>query len=643
MALGQTRRELSSFDDAVLVAQYRMLAKHLPVIYVATLGGGILVAELFAHHAPAIVIYPILTLLTLISVVRLSYWLNARLQHGELDHMRKTIRQAPYFGIFYFGVTNYWVYSLTAYGSEAQQITALAFIVLAVTAGVAFNTHIPQNICATLIAGAVPVAIQLILIDTHSSLVLAGMFALSVLGQIVYAKHQHRSFLAAIRDRVSAEHARLEAENARRDITRIAETDVLTGIANRRAFIAAIGRHATQSQPFALAIMDINGFKPINDLYGHGAGDNVLFSVANRLKAAVSGRGFVARLAGDEFGLLITDHSDQQSVLALAQSIVRSIDRPIVIDEAVIQVTASFGIAAYPLNSTNPARILEQADQALTFAKRAGRGVVTMYDDEIENREARRNLIESRLRTAIVNQSFDLAYQPILNLETGATTAYEALARWTDSHLGPVSPGEFIPIAEQSGLIGELADILFERAIIEASHWPKDVALSFNLSPVQFLSTSISFKILSTLSTHGFSPARLLLEVTETALLKNLDHAELVISQLRSAGIRLALDDFGVGYAGFGYLDRLTFDKVKIDRSFVNGMKDNSRKRQIVTAIVDMCHRLNMKCVAEGIEEQGELDFLKSIGCEGGQGYLLGRPGPPPSLSAPEQTKAAVA
>lgn len=636
MARVHTQRELSSFDDAVLAAQYRMLAKLLPVIYVATLASGLIVAELFTHRASVIVIFPILTLVALITIARLSYWFNAGLWSQDLAHMRKTVRQAPYFALFYYGITCFWTFTLTSYGTEAEQIAAVVFVALAVTAGVTFNTHMPQNIYAILIAGGMPVFIELLLIDTHASQSLAGIFVLSVIGQIVYARHQHRDFLSTIRGRVAA-------EDARQDITRIAETDMLTGIANRRAFIVAIDQCAEQSQAFALAIMDINGFKPINDLYGHGAGDDVLVSIANRLKSDVAGHGLVARLAGDEFGLLITGASDKPSVLALAQSIAQSIDRPIVLDEAVIRVTASFGIAAYPVTSADPTRILEQADQALTAAKRTGRGSITIYDDEIETRETRRNHVERRLRLAIASRSFDLAFQPIRNLETGIITSYEALARWTDDQLGNVSPGEFIPIAEQSGLIGDLADILFDRAISEAARWPDAIALSFNLSPLQFLSTDITDKISSTLATHGFSASRLLLEVTETALLKDLDHAESVISQLRSTGVRIALDDFGVGYAGFGYLDRLTFDKVKIDRSFVKGMKENSRKRLIVTAIVDMCRLLKMNCVAEGIEEQSELDLLKSIGCEAGQGYFLGRPGPAPSLSVVEPVKAAVA
>ena len=643
MAPDHDRREAENYDNAVLAAQYRMLAKHLPVIYTATLASGMLVAELFSHHTPPHVLFPALTLSTCITVIRLSYWLRVRTSPDTRDSMRATVQQAPWFAALHFGLISYWVVSILPYGNGPEQLTALVFLALVTSGGVAFNTHLPKNIYVITAVGTVPLAIALIQIDAHLGFTMAAICVISIAGQIVYARHQHRSFLAAVRSRIEAENDRREAEHARRDMARVADTDALTGIPNRRAFLASLGQLTTRLEPFGVAIVDLNGFKPINDLYGHTAGDNVLFTVANRLKAAVGERGTVARLAGDEFGVLITRDADTASILALGKSLVQSIERPIALEECVVRVSLSCGIAAYPDTSLAPMRLLEQAVQAVSFAKRSGHGHVAMYDGEVETQEARRNLVESRLRTAIIQQSFDLAYQPIRHLSSSTITSYEALARWTDEHLGMVSPGEFIPIAEQTGLIGDLADILFQRAVQEACQWPSDIALSFNLSSVQFQNPNIAFKILSTLTSNGFPPTRLLLEITETAVLKDLDHAQLVIAQLRKTGIRIALDDFGVGYAGFGYVDRLTFDKLKVDRSFVNGMKDNARKRQIVSAIVDMCHRLDMTCVAEGIEEQDELDFLESIGCDSGQGYYLGRPGPAPSSLRPALRPAAVA
>lgn len=626
--------------DDVLIAQYRTLAKYLPFVYVITIINGMLVAAMYSTIAPATAIYPLLTLLTAISLIRLSYWLNAKLKSVTREHMLRTVRQSPYFAAFYFALLSYWVAGLLPHGTEAEQVTALMFLAFTIVSSIAFNTHMSQSLFVVVTTGSTCLILLLLDIGTTPALVLAALSASCILSHVVTSRHQNHEFLDTITQRFASEKHRQEAEAAKADLARIANTDPLTGIPNRRAFMQQIDLLIEGSQPFALGIMDLDGFKPVNDLYGHASGDIVLSTIAQRLQATVGTRGQVARLAGDEFGILVTDYSDKGPISELAEALVKSVDRTIVLEEGIVRVSACCGFASYPESSVLPSRLLEQADQALASAKRSGRSVVTLYNGEIENQEMRRHLVESRLRTAIVHRAFDLAFQPIRDLNDRAISSYEALARWQDDHLGHVSPAEFIPIAEQTGLINDLSDLLFQKAVKEAATWPSNIALSFNLSPIQFMDRNLLLKILSNLSVYDFPPHRLVLEITETAIIQDVPRAAVIVDQLTNAGIRVALDDFGVGYAGFGYLDRLTFDKLKIDRSFVSGIKDSVRKRQILTAIVDMCHRLDMKCVAEGIESEDELTFLKAIGCDKGQGYHLGRPGPPPDFATSAELSA---
>jgi diguanylate cyclase (GGDEF)-like protein len=639
METSQPQRLPPNSEMSVQNAQYRMMATYMPHMYALNIVSALLIAEVFGKVAPPTEVFPILTLLLAIAAYRLSYWLNPRLAETEtFRSIQRTVIQAPYYGFAYFALLTYWIGNLLPYGTESQQLLACFYIALASFCAISFNANLPRCVYAVLLGGSVPLVISLVHVGTESALILAALYIANIAVQVIAVRKQNNDFVAAVRMHLIAEASRQDAEMARSDISRVANTDALTGLANRRALLNAISSRAAedaQGAPFALGLIDLDGFKPVNDLYGHTAGDEVLFTVANRLKLSLGPDTIVARLGGDEFGFILVDPPKDAALLqGIAQLALDSIDKPIALDEGTTHITACCGIARYPDVATAPNELLQRADEALYAAKRSGRGSALIYDQELESRQTRRLLLETRMRASIADRSFDLAFQPIQDLSDNTIVSYEALARWNDPLLGPVSPGEFIPLAEQIGLIGPLSDVLFDRALQEAATWPRGVSLSFNLSPLQIHDPRFALRALATLSKHKMPPDKLIFEVTETALLKDLDRAATVIEQLRHAGIRIALDDFGVGYAGFSYLERLTFDKLKIDRSFVSGMTDDKRKRQIVKAIVEMCHSLDIKCIAEGIENDTELVHLRAIGCDAGQGYLLGRPGPPPLLQA---------
>ena len=634
-----------NLDEAIRHAQYRMLAAHMPHMYIASIFSGLLLAYIFSTVAPPLIVYVPMTILLVLSLMRLAYWWSPTLPKMDSPaNIYRIIHRTPYYAAFYYGLISAWTFGMSVYGDASHQMLAAFYVALCTLGGISFNANLPRCVYAILIAGSAPLVVSLLATGHLLGNIFAAMYIANTLIQVVAVRRTHNDFVSAVRLRLEAEISQHDTETARRDIARVANTDALTGLPNRRALLEALSNQINGAAPgkvFAFALIDLDGFKPINDVYGHTAGDEVIFTVADRLKEAIGSHGVVARLGGDEFGLILNEASDHDRVLQLIKNIVGTIDEPILLDQGVVRISACGGIAIFPEAALESAELLQRADEALYAAKHTGRGATVIFNKDLETKQTRRLLIETRLRLAISESSFTLAFQPIRQLQTGEITGYEALARWNDSLLGPVSPSEFIPIAEQTGLISTLADTLFERALVEAASWPDDISLSFNLSPLQLHTPSFALRTLAALAAHRFPPERLLLEVTETALLTDINAAALLIEQLRNAGIRIALDDFGVGYAGFTYLEKLTFDKLKIDRSFVSGMKDDKRKRQIVKAIVEMCHSLDIKCIAEGIEHESEADLLKSMGCEQGQGFLLGRPGPVSHSVIPSQTRTA--
>lgn len=622
-----------NLDESIIVAQYSMLAAYMPHMYIVHIISGLLIAELYSRVAPPHLVFPIMSILLFSAIFRLSYWLNPRLPNTEsIAKMKRTLREAPVYGAMYFTLLTYWILSIAPYGGQTQQLLAAFYIAIGTFCGISFNANLPRCVYAILLTGSAPLIVSLIMLRNEVAHVFAALYLVNIFIQVLAVRHQHRGFVEAVRLKLAAETSRRDAEVARRAVARLANTDALTGLPNRRYLIDTISERLSvhAGKPFAFGMIDLDDFKPVNDIYGHAAGDEVISTAANRLSNAIGTRGIVARLGGDEFGFILFDAADPDAIQKRAKDLISIIEEPIPFNEAVISISGCCGILRYPEMATAPTELFQRSDEALYEAKRLGRGMVMLYDKALENRQTRRHLIEARIRVAIAEHNFDLAFQPIRELSSDKIVSYEALARWNDPVLGSVPPSEFIPIAEQSGLISALSDVLLERALREAVTWPPEISLSFNLSTLQIYDFSFALHAMSKLSKYGFPPERLLFEVTETALLTDIDRAALVIQHLRDVGIRVALDDFGVGYAGFSYLSRLTVDNLKIDRSFISGIGGDRRKRQIVKAIVRMCHSLQIKCIAEGVESEAELTLLKAIDCDAAQGYLLGRPGPAP-------------
>lgn len=414
------------------------------------------------------------------------------------------------------------------------------------------------------------------------------------------------------------------------DLHAMAYTDPLTGLGNtyrlRDKVRHLAAERAEDPAPFAVGIANLDGFKPINDLFGAEAGDEILCQVAHRLKACIPDGATVTRHGGDEFAFLFPLVFERKGAEKLGQMLREVLSAPFDLGDRNVRLSASFGLAIYPFAGDDFADLLKSADTALYRSKRRGRGQVTVYSQEIAQEMKRATHLEQALRNAIMANEVDVHFQPIVSLRNDMVVGFEALARWCDPDLGYVSPAAFVPLAEERGFIDALSETLLRKAAEAALSWPKELFLSFNLSSAQLMNPKTSLTTLAILNRVGLDPRRLELEITETAVMTDAATAQKIVAELRGAGVRVSLDDFGTGQSSLGRLRDFTFDKVKIDRAFVSRISDDRVSEHIIKAIVAMCEGLDLEVVAEGIEDFAEALKLKALGCGMGQGYFYGKP-----------------
>jgi len=441
-------------------------------------------------------------------------------------------------------------------------------------------------------------------------------FVLGILWMI-YGIRRYQDLTREITARRSAE---LEARQ-------LARHDPLTGLPNRRFFAKLLDeclRNASETQQAAILMLDLDGFKMVNDRHGHATGDKALREFARRVSVILRSGEILARIGGDEFAIIMPAIRSLDEPTNLARRIAAAVAQPIVIDSAAAEFGVGVGISIAPNDGTDPDELLKRADRALYRAKGAGRSSVCFFEPEMDAHVDRRIQIERELRAAIASNAIVAHYQPLVSLDGNRIIGFEALARWESEDLGSVPPATFIPIAEETGLINVLGDQLLRCACRDANTWPADFTLAFNVSPIQLRDPTLGLRILSILGQTGFSPRRLEIEITESALV-NVAAAQSVIEDLRRAGVRIALDDFGTGYATLTQLLSFHLDKIKIDRSFVSRLNQSGDSLVIVRAILGLAKGFGLTTTAEGIEDAEQLARLKEIGCAEGQGYLFGK------------------
>jgi diguanylate cyclase (GGDEF)-like protein len=417
-----------------------------------------------------------------------------------------------------------------------------------------------------------------------------------------------------------------ERRRAEERITHLAHYDVLTDLPNRALFHERLKQElacVAGGEQLAVYYIDIDEFKSVNDSLGHLIGDELLKSVAVSLRRCVGDCGFVARLGGDEFAIVQTAVKTPDDVTDLLNEIFNAIREPIDCFGHQLSTDASIGIALAPEHGADLDRILKNADMAMYAAKSAGRRTYRFFEPEMDARVKARRRLERDLRQAMSGGELEVYYQPCLSLHSNEITGCEALVRWRHRERGMVSPAEFIPIAEETGLINQLGEWVLATACKEAATWPDDIKLAVNVSPVQFKSGTLALKIMAALAASGLPANRLELEITEAVLIRDDETALAILHQLRAIGVHIALDDFGTGYSSLSYLQRFPFDKIKIDRCFVDDIAEPSGSSSIVQAVVNIAAARNMTTTAEGVETEEQQRLLRMLGCSEMQGYLF--------------------
>jgi diguanylate cyclase (GGDEF)-like protein/PAS domain S-box-containing protein len=418
----------------------------------------------------------------------------------------------------------------------------------------------------------------------------------------------------------------------------LAHNDTLTGLLNRESFSGHLKQSVTLLErygtPFTILYLDLDQFKSVNDSRGHLAGDKLLAEVSRRLSAALRAGDVAARIGGDEFAVILNDNCDSWSTATLAARLVETISKPYEIDGETLNVGLSIGIALAPANGIRPDQLLRNADLALYRAKAEGRGVYRFFEAQMDAEARERRVLEIEMRQALLDGEFALHYQPLVSAESGLPTGFEALIRWNHPIRGLISPAEFIPIAEETGLILPIGDWAIRTACFAAAAWPEHLNVAINLSVKQFETSDIAAVVQGALAESRLAPHRLELEITEGLLIRNPDQVVAKLREIKALGVTVAIDDFGTGYSSLSSLLKFPFDRIKIDRSFVTASSEGSAARDVLRLITALGTTLNMRITAEGVETREQVEFLRQIACHTFQGYYFAKPLEPTGLAS---------
>ena len=446
-----------------------------------------------------------------------------------------------------------------------------------------------------------------------------------------------------VRDITDQHRAETALRASEQEYRRLALHDPLTGLPNRALFddraTQALARLDRRRGMVAVLFCDLDGFKWINDSYGHPLGDRVVTEIGNRIDHVVRDSDTVARFGGDEFLVLCADLTSPEEAVATATRLADAVRQPLFVPEVELQLTISIGIAVTDRSDAVPEELIAQADAAMYEAKRSGRNRISMFDPSLQRQARARIEVSAELRRALAEDELVLHYQPLVDVTAGTVCGVEALVRWGHPDRGLLSPAEFIPIAEDTGLIGALGDWVLGRACAQSVSWGEMTPLNVNLSARQLMEPALTDRVSRILEASGFPARRLQLEVTESAVMDDIASAARRLGRLRDLGVRVGIDDFGTGHSSLAYLRDLPLDFLKIDRSFVARLGYDRRDEAIVGAIVDMAHALGLEAVAEGVETETQHEAVARLGCDIAQGWYHGRPSPADAV-APEATAA---
>lgn len=626
----------SPVGRALLQERYASLQRQVPLLYAIALTSFFGLHLATGSFSLSSVTHPA-NLVILVVVVRLVYWRRSRRQELEPEQIRRELTRTFLLAGLITILLASWGIHLWNHGDMHWRHHVVLFGALAAVGCSYGLSSFPSAARLPLLFLALPLSVQLILSPVASDIGVGFSMGLVTLLTLRLINLQNRKFRQLVESRCEIA---VERERARRaedlalsekaKVKVVADTDPLTGLANRRAFLAALEAESERAREtggvFALALVDLDGFKPINDTFGHATGDAVLIDVGERLREEGGSGAMVARMGGDEFALLLPSLATRAAAARLGEAVCTALRRPFHVGGREFRLSGCCGLTLVGRGGYDVNTALGRGDTALYSAKQGGRGAAALFSPSMERSHRRRAAIEKALRLPETRSEIELVFQPIFDLATHQLRSFEALARWCHPELGPIPPSEFVPIAEQINVIEPIGEALLVKAAREAAAWPDAVRLSFNLSAVQLCSVASAGKVLDIAAGQGLDPRRLQIEVTETALLVDFAAARINLGALRAAGARIVLDDFGAGHASISYLREMHFDAIKLDGSLISPVADSQGSRRLLKGVLDLCHSLGVPCIAEHIETDEQLRLLREIGCRDGQGFRLAEP-----------------
>lgn len=609
-------------DETLLAEQVRSLSLQAPTMYLFIIANTLVMQVVTATERWQMRSYVVSLLVTAVCAARMIRWRHisegpppTAAQMAAL--MTATSRTALVIASTLAG----WAIHLVFTASASSQYYVPQFAALSIIICAACLMGHPEAGYILIGLGAVPIASALLF--TNNAILIGTGVSLLLVAALTFSFIRRQNLQLR---RMATAHAQTRREQ--RKVADLAFSDQLTGLPNRRAFLDRLGAVGASDERCAIAVamLDLDGFKAINDTFGHLAGDGLLVAVARRLQALLDPGDLIVRLGGDEFALLLRGVATLDAARQRLLPIAEAFEQPFVVDGKDLMVSTSIGIAHGGFCDCSVVELIHRADLALYESKESGVQRICGFETAMEGRVRRRVLIEQAATDSNALATLTLQYQPVFDTATMTVDGFEALARWRHPVLGDISPAEFIAVAERRGITHRLTAILLRQALAAAARWPDGIGLSFNLSAVELGSPAVAALIFDLCAQHGFSPARLSIEITETALLRDFSAARAMIERLRAGGVRVLLDDFGAGYASIGYLRQIRFDGIKLDGSLIAPIAQSAAARNLLIGVMQLCRAISCPVTAEMVETREHLVLLDSLGIDKVQGFLIGKP-----------------
>lgn len=628
--MGEPGHQLPQID--LEVAQAATFSRQIPFLYGFLVVNTAFTMLVQAPHAPFWlgVIWPSITIT--VCLVRLVHWHRQRRVRMDRAAARRQMRRLNTLAIvFTFAFIGWGALLFACYG-DALTKTQAGFYVAFTSIGCGACLMQAPRVNMT-VSGISALAFFIMLSMTGEPvLILVAVNYILVLTAMLFIMRRYgRDFAKLVASTADIVEKTRELQKLSDDNLRLANLDSMTGLANRRMFFTSlegsVSRDDDPQRKVAVGILDLDGFKGVNDAYGHGAGDQLLIAAARRLEMEANRDFLVHRLGGDEFAVISRHPMEAEELLAHGQRICDGLAAPYRVGDVVANVTATIGFATYPESAGNIRELFDRADYALYHAKRTGqRGAPILFASEHGTHIRSESILMQALRTADLEHELYPMFQPIVDAQTREVRAFEALARWSHPTLGLVSPAVFVPLAERMGVVGQITGIMLPKALAQLRSWPDHVRLSFNLSVEDVGSADSIAAVCRAVRDSGVDPRRIDFEITETALVQNWETALDSLHMLIELGARIALDDFGTGYSSLAQLHRLPLHKIKIDRAFVTGIEMNDMSRRVVQSVVKLASDIGIVSVVEGVETEAECSVICDIGTDWVQGFLFHRP-----------------